>query len=415
MEGIIDETKAVYTNVTVEKSSNYGGYYSPYIMLAETDHKESADDTSTYYLGLRLTASNSWVLALWNENGSVQTKSIIYDQTYADGTNTMPDSVEITCLINEGKASIWLEGVQLVVDYSNDSYNIIRPVLGSCINGYGYYLSGKTWVDKDNKASDMPEFDSETDALMYNKGEVVLSEEGLVKYDAYYVEDYFAPIYTEYTVKKEDYVTDWFSPCIALAETDYVSGDNEYYLGIRMTADHGYSICLINEAMEQTQYISDNVAYPDTGTGTMSNDEYIVTVLTDNGTVSVWLNGLKILDEYSNDDVYTVMGPAAYAYINGYSFGLNVKSWTAIDNYNRLGDLNGDASIDILDLIRMKKIVANVEGAAAINDYVIAFNSDETITTEELVLMRQYLLGIIDSFDQAEEYGYDAVSASELQ
>ena len=60
------------------------------------------------------------------------------------------------------------------------------------------------------------------------------------------------------------------------------------------------------------------------------------------------------------------------------------------------GDINGDEIIDIRDLVRVKKYIANVDGINVIADNS-DFNNDDSTDTYELTQLRKYLLGVDDA------------------
>ena len=58
-----------------------------------------------------------------------------------------------------------------------------------------------------------------------------------------------------------------------------------------------------------------------------------------------------------------------------------------------IGDINDDEDINIIDLVRLKKVFANIEGATAL-DSVCDVNADGDFLVDDLTVLRKYLLGI---------------------
>ena len=68
-----------------------------------------------------------------------------------------------------------------------------------------------------------------------------------------------------------------------------------------------------------------------------------------------------------------------------------------------LGDVQGDNQCNTLDLVRLKKVLCGVDSSALLQDSTIKMvmcdlNEDGVINSEDIILMRKYLLGTVTSF-----------------
>ena len=91
--------------------------------------------------------------------------------------------------------------------------------------------------------------------------------------------------------------------------------------------------------------------------------------------------------------------PKVAVYSNASSVTLQIETWCEIDNYNLLGDFVPDLTIDILDLVRAEQVSENIEGLPKIGRYVKAFNNEGIVGSGELLLMAQYILGIVNTLE----------------
>lgn len=82
--------------------------------------------------------------------------------------------------------------------------------------------------------------------------------------------------------------------------------------------------------------------------------------------------------------------------LSGYTVDILGKNINVEAQARSIGDINGDGSIDIRDLVRLKKILASLtEDGAEASD----LNADGDIGTADLVILRRYLLGTISLTD----------------
>ena len=150
---LADNSKAVYTTVTVKPEWQYTDWSSPYLMLAATDYKSNETDTATYNFGIRFTGGYGWTIALYNGQNGVDGYYVKNDQNYSSGsTQISMDGVAITSKLENGAISIWVDGTLVVDSYSNSAYSFTAPILGAyALNDNGYYLANvSVWTDNEN-------------------------------------------------------------------------------------------------------------------------------------------------------------------------------------------------------------------------------------------------------------------------
>lgn len=109
--------------------------------------------------------------------------------------------------------------------------------------------------------------------------------------------------------------------------------------------------------------------------------------------------------------------------LSSFSFRLTDGSFTAEQLYNinlriddiyaryeeaavTLGDINGDGAVDLRDLVRLKKYIADngTEAVAAAAD----LNNDSEINSADMICLERYLLGEISDFEEL--WGYSELS-----
>ena len=244
----------------------------------------------------------------------------------------------------------------------------------------------------------LPEFDSEKHIKTISGLETVLTGQ-LNTYD-YHIEDNDLYVVTQYTVSNSDNSGSGFETIVSLAQTNYTENNEEYFYGLRMTKQSGWDISLFSQSMVKKSDFLSSQNYPDTDTTDMSNRPYVVTVKTENGAVSVWINGISVLSSYKNTD-YEIAGPKAAVYTNDTDPQISLISWCDTGNYNLLGDLNGDLGVDIKDFVHAAKIKKDIGAEKAVNDYVKAFNDEGAIGVSELKLFVNYLIGRANTLESA--------------
>lgn len=132
-------------------------------------------------------------------------------------------------------------------------------------------------------------------------------------------------------------------------------------------------------------------------TGVKTSDMPIVTAMSD---FTVDLGSLESMlidkDIYSVD--VTMSGSSTHYNSFIYDDGYSCLYWCHL-----LGDIQGDNVINVLDLVRLKKVVATIDTGVLYQDSAIRLamcdvNEDGNIDSTDLILMRKYLLGVTTSF-----------------
>lgn len=236
-----------------------------------------------------------------------------------------------------------------------------------------------------------PVFDSEEHIKTVNFSDSV-SNGSLMNFD-YYIEDLSAPVVTEYTVNGS-YISANSSTVIALASV----GEEEYFFGVCLTKSSGWNISLFDNNLDIIYNYGTSQNYPDTGNKSPGISDYKLTVKTENGAISFWINDSLVLKNYK-EYRYGNCTPKVAVYSNASSVTLQIETWCEIDNYNLLGDFVPDLTIDILDLVRAEQVSENIEGLPKIGRYVKAFNNEGIVGSDELLLMTQYILGIVNTLE----------------
>ncbi len=444
-----DTSKAVYTKTTVTRNDNNILNTTPVILLAKTDsdltHAERGNFKNSY-LVMWMAASGGYAICLL---GSDVTGTAVFptsflkfaDQTsvtgfagyggvYPGGGASILNYQEVITKIEDGKISVWMKDSagnvkEILREYSHAEYNITGPAAGyltsqKISNNYNYAC--EVWVDGIVEVVDpnaQPKLDETTQkAFVSEISSGIKSNTAMELYDIdKYVAD-GATVYTKTVVKPSWGYNDYSGPIVALAATDYKADDTDtkdYYLGVYCLGGHGWGIAVANDRNQVGgTYVKYNMTYSD-GTMQFPTDGLEIVSKVSDGKISVWIDGNLVLENYSSTK-YNITAPVLGACglnTNGYSLN-GTKAWVDNADYGYLGDLNADLEINILDLVRAKKISANIDGASAFNDNVKAFNSEGTIGSAELIQMRQYLLGVIDKFEVAIEYGEDTTPAEGL-
>ena len=158
-----------------------------------------------------------------------------------------------------------------------------------------------------------------------------------------------------------------------------------------MSYDNGYWIGLMSSDGTKGTAIVSEKEYPANDNLYLENKTELV-VKTAGGKLTVYMDGTEILTDYEGVTIPALGFFAA----EDVTYSVNASVYTDKDNYDYLGDLNGDMTINVIDLVRAKKI--SVGSAEAYNTHVAAFNETGTITSVELILLRKYLMGSITSF-----------------
>ena len=162
------------------------------------------------------------------------------------------------------------------------------------------------------------------------------------------------------------------------------------YVGLQMNYTTGWRLALMNVAGEVESYLTGAAKYPNSNTNNISENTN-VTVVTENGELTVYLNDTAVVNNFSSGD-FEIISPAVGVCVSeDVIYSIDASVWTAIDNYEFLGDLNGDMNVNLLDLVRAKKIMAG--SADAFNKNVLAFATDYEMDSKALVSLRKYLLG----------------------
>lgn len=132
-------------------------------------------------------------------------------------------------------------------------------------------------------------------------------------------------------------------------------------------------------------------------TGTKTSDMPIVTAMSD-FTVDLGPLESMLIDK----DIYsvnvTMSGSSTHYNSFVYDDGYSCLYWCHL-----LGDTQGDNECNVLDLVRLKKVVATVDTSVLLQDPAIRLvmcdvNEDGNIDSVDLILMRKYLLGVTTSF-----------------
>lgn len=236
-----------------------------------------------------------------------------------------------------------------------------------------------------------PVFDSEEHIKTVNFSDSV-SNGSLMNFD-YYIEELSVPVVTEYTVNGS-YISANSSTVIALASVV----EEEYFFGVCLTKNSGWNISLFDNNLDIIYNYGTSQNYPDTGNKSPGNSDYTLTVKTENGAISFWINDSLVLKNYK-EYRYGNCTPKVAVYSNASSVTLQIETWCEIDNYNLLGDFVPDLTIDILDLVRAEQVSENIEGLPKIGRYVKAFNNEGIVGSDELLLMTQYILGIVNTLE----------------
>lgn len=236
-----------------------------------------------------------------------------------------------------------------------------------------------------------PVFDSEEHIKTVNFSDSV-SNGSLMNFD-YYIEDLSAPVVTEYTVNGS-YISANSSTVIALASVV----EEGYFFGIYLTKNSGWKISLFDNNLDIIYNYGTPQNYPDTGNKSPGTSDYKLTVKTENGAISFSINDALVLKNYK-EYLYGNCIPKVAVFSNASSVTLQIETWCEIDNYNLLGDFVPDLTIDILDLVRAEQVSENIEGLPKIGRYVKAFNNEGIVGSGELLLMAQYILGIVNTLE----------------
>ena len=171
-----------------------------------------------------------------------------------------------------------------------------------------------------------------------------------------------------------------------LAETE----TEGQYIGLEMSYDNGYWIGFMDANGTKGTAIVENQEYANESL--YLENKVSIAANTAGGKLTVYLDDVAILTDYEGVTIPVV----AFLACEDVTYSVNAKVYTDKDNYDYLGDLNGDMTIDIRDLIRAKKITLG--NAEAYNTHVAAFNEAGTIQATELTLIRKYLMGTITDF-----------------
>ena len=402
LEDVKDTNKAVYTTYHDNDANYQTGWHGTTVYMAAA---------GTDIWAVRLTEDYGICIGrIYDANG--QTDGPVSNANYPNGTQTKTPCT-ITVKTENGKITVWAHDdnatVVLLKDY--ELSGMTAPAVGVDTFSGGATITATTWVDNDNYAYLLPEFDEDEQIKIIDNYVYPAYNEAPVEQTAYLV-DNSAAVYTKYTAIKGDNGTGYYGFSFGFAKNS-----EGKVLGMRATYDNGYLVGFVNGA-ENDGSVKGWTTYPDTGSGRIA-DEVTVVVKTENNKVTVWYNGNLILKNYEFADM-----AAPFVGVSALDAGtiFNIKTWTENENYGRLGDLNADMKIDVLDLIRMKKISIGYEGSEAFNDAVKAFNSQGTIRALEIAQMRRYLLGLIDELtptpdeDPVEDttYGEDTVDAGQI-
>ena len=402
LEDVKDTNKAVYTTYHDNDANYQTGWHGTTVYMAAA---------GTDIWAVRLTEDYGICIGrIYDANG--QTDGPVSNANYPNGTQTKTPCT-ITVKTENGKITVWAHDdnatVVLLKDY--ELSGMTAPAVGVDTFSGGATITATTWVDNDNYAYLLPEFDEDEQIKIIDNYVYPAYNEAPVEQTAYLV-DNSAAVYTQYTAIKGDNGTGYYGFSFGFAKNS-----EGKVLGMRATYDNGYLVGFVNGA-ENDGSVKGWTTYPDTGSGRIA-DEVTVVVKTENNKVTVWYNGNLILKNYEFADM-----AAPFVGVSALDAGtiFNIKTWTENENYGRLGDLNADMKIDVLDLIRMKKISIGYEGSEAFNDAVKAFNSQGTIRALEIAQMRRYLLGLIDELtptpdeDPVEDttYGEDTVDAGQI-
>lgn len=341
------------------------------------------------------------------------------------GNGNYAGPYNVTYALSATNLKLWVNGI-LVIDYDYNSWSTasgtqMTTKLNSFVTGYTTSDTGtavatgsnyKVWTTK----TPAPEMDEEAQKEILSFQSTGIKENTNVEtYDfrSYVAED--GAVYVSTTVIPEFQFTDWSGPYIALAKTDYKASEDDtktYYLGVRMSGKYGYFLGLFADDLSQI-IISEYNLYSN---GTHNIPASIaLTYKFDDGKVSAWIDGEMIFDSFSGADynlTEAVLGGWSLN-ANGYSLS-QVSVWVDNADYDYLGDLNGDMQINLLDFIGMNKIIAQDANYQAFNENVVAFNDEGTVGTDELIMMKKYLLGVIDKLEAASAFGEDTVPADGL-
>ncbi|MBR4762574.1 MAG: hypothetical protein IK086_08050, partial [Clostridia bacterium] len=251
----------------------------------------------------------------------------------------------------------------------------------------------RTPVIQDNSDIPLPVFDGQQHFKTVSYSGTISN--GALENFNYDIEDLSAPAFMQYTIAASE-IANNSSVVLALVKTDYIAEAENCFFGLRLTPQNGWDISLFDNNMVRHYDYLLSQNYPDTDTTEAGSADYTVTVKTENGLLSVWINGVLVCRNYKNND-YNIVSPKVAVYVDTTPITAGIEMWCETDNYNLLGDINGDLTVDICDLIHMKKVVSGVDNATAINDYVKAFNDNGSIGPIEITLFKNYILGLSDT------------------
>lgn len=336
----------------------------------------------------------------------------------------------VTYALSATNLKLWVNGI-MVIDYDYNNWGTstqFTTTLNSFVTGYTTADTGtavatgsnyKVWTTK-TPAPVIDETAQKEILSFVSTGPKANTTIETFDYSKYITDD--TAVYTSVIANLENNNNDYNGPFVPLAKANYKADANDtmqYYWGVRLTDVSGWTFGLFSQSPQGIvggYYIDPDNAYSDGALKIPDAGVKIVSKVA-GGKISVWIDGTLYIDNFAGKNDVTVEEPVLgvsalfdYAPVNL----SQVSVWVDNADYGYLGDLNGDMEINILDLVRAKKLSINMDGVSAFNDNVKAFNAEGTIGATELTQMRKYLMGVIDNFDVTPEYGEDTTPAEEL-
>ncbi len=225
-----------------------------------------------------------------------------------------------------------------------------------------------------NCFAEAPAFNSSSQIKVFNVSSRELSNNAVSLYEYGNVVDYSQNVFEQATVFPGDN-----NVTVVLAKKT-----NGNFIAVTVS-QYDYAIKEIDASGEDvTEIASDSE---------LLDEEITIVSRTVGKKIAIWING----DEYLAETDKSVAKPVLGSFIDEGSYTFSANAYTAKYNYNKKGDVNGDLTVNIIDLVVLKKICANYQGAKPINSNVISFCKSTTVASRDLITFCNYLIGKTNS------------------